>query len=293
MDREIEYLRRTQEGPVNVAALKSLKQLRKLIDKKVDAPEPFKKVLEDWNKFRVYAITAVVYDEYPALTKCWKHLQAKFGEWAFDESMICAWAFFNFPLENGLSFGENFVASDDAPEQLKPFVRDMVATRLGLYQVVLNSGKYLRLKELITDKVFEAHNTIDTPATGEISLARLVPVDDRFMIFGSPSSFPAEYKEQLESMVLSKMLLYYGEGSDSYEKHMKLSGPYWVSVVSENRNADILNPDYQERYHDEELTFTTSLPDWMMPKSTEAEDKKLKARKDKRKAARKARKKNR
>ncbi len=292
MDREIEYLKKTQEGPVNVAALKTLKQLRKQIEKQVDAPEPFKQILEDWNKFRLYGIITVINEEYPALTKCWKHLQAKFGKWAFDESMIDSCCFFNFPCEKGQSFAEIFINRNDTPEQLKHFTMAMSKTRLGLYQLVLNSGKYLRYRELITDRVVETYNYIDTPSPGEISLARLLPIEDKFMIFGSPSGFPAEYKDQLESMVLSKMLLYYGEDTTSYEQHMKLSGPYWISVVSENKNGDILDPDFYERYYDEDFHFN-SLPDWMMSKPTESADKKLKARKDKRKAVRRARKRNR
>lgn len=130
-----------------MAAQKSLKQLRKMFEKQV---ETLNKILEDWNKFWMYAITAMVYDEYPSLSKCWKHLQAEFGKWAFDESMICTWAFFNFPIENGLSFGELFVNDAQAPELLKPFASEVAKTRLGLYQVVLNSGKLLRLREPMT-----------------------------------------------------------------------------------------------------------------------------------------------
>ena len=206
--------------------------------------------------------------------------------------MIDAWCFFNFPIEDGLSFAEIFVNDDESPDLLKPFAREMSKTRLGLYQVVLNSGKYLRLRELMTDRVVEVHNSIDTPSIGEISLARLYPVEDKYMFFGSPSSFPAEYKKQVESMVQSKMLMYYGDDATSYEKHMRLSGPYWMSVVSENKNANILDPDYYERYYEDDFHYTT-LPDWMMPRFTEAEAKKVKAKKDKRKAARKARKRNR
>lgn len=290
MDPEIEYLKNTQKGPINVTALKSLKQLKKIFKADVDAPGPFKQVLENWNKFRILAISSVVHDEYPALTKCWKHLQAELGEWAFDESMIDAWCFFNFPCHEGRSFAQIFAKDEDSPEPLKEFAKELGETRLGLYQVVLGSGKFLRLKELLTGRVFEVHNIIDTPPAGEISLARLLPVGDKFMIFGSPSGFPGAYKDRLEDMLESKMLMYYGDGDSAYEEHMTLSGPYWMSVVSENADVDILDPGYHERFYSEGFRVT-SLPEWMKPPETE-DPKKEKAKKNKRKAARKARKRN-
>lgn len=291
MDLEIDFLKKTQEGPINLAALKSLKQLGKIFNKEVDAPQPFKLVLESWNKFRVMAITSVVYEEFPALSKCWKHLHAELGKWTFDESMIDAWCFFNFPCHKGKSFAEIFMDREDAPEQLKTFAKSMSETRLGLYQIVMRSGTYLRLKELVTGRVLEAHNSIETPAECEISLARVLPVEGKFLIFGSPSGFPGIWKERLEMMLESKMLIYYGEGTKAYEDHMRFSGPYWISVVSENDNSDIFDPDYYKRYYQDDFKIS-ALPDWMKPREKTG-TKQIEARKKKRKSAKQARKRNR
>ena len=291
MDLELEYLRKTQNGPINIAGLNSLKKLEKVFTAESDAPQPFKRVLDNWNKFKILAICYVVNEEYPALTKAWKHLHKELSEGAFDEAIIDAWCFLNFPCHEGQTFAQIYAQKEDSPEPLKSFAKELSETRLGLYEVVLISGDFLRVRELVTERVYEVHNTVDIPEAGEISLARLVPVGDKYMILGDPSGFPGAFKSRLEDMLESKMFMYYDEEDSPYERHMTLSGPYWMSVVGETASGDIFDPDYYERFYSERFKVG-ALPDWM--RGADGVDlNKEKARKKKRKAARKARRRNR
>lgn len=252
MDREIEFLKNSGNDPINLQALDALRQLGALLDAPVEAPPLFKPVLEAWQQFRIMAISVAATKKYPALTACWKDIHAKFAEYCDDETLLDTWCFFDFPCQDGLSYGEIFL-KEEKPSHLTSFVKTMVKSRLGLYQVVLASDNFLRLKELQTERVVEAHNTIDMHDNGEIFLIRLFPLGGKYFMFGSPSGFPSEWKDHLDNMVIDKMLTYYDDDpsnrfSTSYEKHMKLSGPYWMSVVSNDGECEILDPDHYHKY---------------------------------------------
>lgn len=297
-DFEIEYLKKTQDGPLNVAVLGALKELKSQFNKKIDVPYPFKTVLENWNKFRIMGISAVVENKYPSLTKAWKHLHASYGDDSFDESIIDAWCFSNFQVEQDRSFAEIYLNDKENPEALKGFVKKMAVSRLGFYETVLKSKETMRLKEIMTGEVFDVHNSIDSMLfENELYLARLFPVEDKHMLFGSPAAFPLDCKAGLKSMIESKMCLYYEGEENAYESHMKLSGPYWVSFLSENKESEILDADFYQEYYREDFRINF-LPQWMsVPVNREQAKKKqeqtAKIKKDKRKASRKARKRNR
>jgi len=52
---------------------------------------------------------------------------------------------------------------------------------------------------------------------------------------GDPKGFPKEKKAQIRDMVLDKMMIYFDAAETpeaTYEKFMKLAGPYWMSCVT-------------------------------------------------------------
>ena len=76
---------------------------------------------------------------------------------------------------------------------------------------------------------------------------------DQVFMFGNPKGFPKEKRTQIEDMVLDKIMIY-SDAQDSpeaqYEAFMKLAGPYWMSCVTKDQDAPILDPDHYLTYLD-------------------------------------------
>jgi len=261
MDKEIEYLKKINpNSPIQLEALKALKQLSAIMEQPIDAPEPFKSILQDWHQFRLLAIATVENGDYPALSKCWHDIQNKFAKIFDDETFLDSWCFLDFPCLGGQSYAYHFYnecLQGRGVPPLKNFINKLRKTRLGLYQVILVGKKIIKVKELFTEKVLDAYNTVGVFEPGEILLVRLVEVKGKFMIFTDPKCFPKEHLGALTDMVVDKAYLYYTDKVEDtaddlqillYEKHMKLSGPYWISVTCPDTSCKILSPDYYKNY---------------------------------------------
>lgn len=68
-------------------------------------------------------------------------------------------------------------------------------------------------------------------------------------MFGNPKGFPQERKRQIEEMVRDKMCFFEPAPIPAaYETFMKLAGPYWMSCVTSDQDAPILDPDHYRTY---------------------------------------------
>lgn len=198
-------------------------------------------------------------DESPSLKKCWEDVHQIFKTFD-DETFLEAYCFADFPYQEGKNFADIFALGDgkeDGLDHIALFARKLSITRLGVYQVILANSKIIKLRESFTGKVYEVFNTIDASNPGEMFLVRLFPVDNRYMLFGDPKVFPKGRKKALEDMIVDKAWIYYSSfygssNADSeielYERHLKLSGPYWMSLVTEDHSIDILDPDHWKSY---------------------------------------------
>lgn len=111
---------------------------------------------------RMIGMATVVNDTYPALSRCWHDLNRIFGASFDDEDFVHAHCLLDFPCHQGKSYADLFCEeheSDEAFFRLKSFAEAMSKSRLCAYQAILSNQKTIKLKELITDKVVEVHNT--------------------------------------------------------------------------------------------------------------------------------------
>lgn len=260
MSFEIEYLKKKHpELASNIPVINTLKQMTKIAEQEIVAPEPFKTVLKYWHQLKIIGFGAIFTQESFIATKnCWEDINKIFHEFD-DTNFLESYCLLDFPGYKGKSFAENFSEecfNSDELLDLGRFSLDMAKSSLNLYQVILANKKVIKLKEFFTGSVFEVIKTIDIANPGEIFLVRLIPLDNKYMMFSDPKVFPKDKKTELENMVQDKaFMFYYSYKSEGIIKeycpeklHFKLSGPYWMSLVTEDLSIDILDPDYWEKY---------------------------------------------
>jgi hypothetical protein len=187
--------------------------------------------------------------------RCLDHLMKDFNnDSSFSDGItILSWFLFNFPTQpHGLLIANEVIRS--APElaaELEPFVTEGVRSRLGLYEVRINSKKSSKLKELFTGNNINLSHPLETPP-GDIALLRVMKIKGGTWVFGDTKEFPANKKEEIIDMVSKKMTMYFphDDPKKSYDAMMRLAGPYWFSIVaSDDYQGGILDPDYYTSYY--------------------------------------------
>jgi len=100
--------------------------------------------------------------------------------------------------------------------------------------------------------VVSAFPSIEHYGKGEILLIRTMTYGEQAFMFGNPKGFPKEAKNQVEDMVLNKLFYFDDETTTiaQYQTFMKLAGPYWMSCVTQDEDAPILDPDHYRAYLD-------------------------------------------
>jgi len=227
-----------------------------------NAPASVKYAIRSFRFIYLFAVILIDEKRFPALNRCWDDLHSRFGkDFVFNDGMAAeAWIFFNFPLNKEgrtvLDEFEDFNRINEAQsEEFQQFIQAAKVSRLGLYQEILSTSRVTKFKELFTDEVISTIRSVPEYNHGEIFLGRILEVGGDRFLFGDPSCFPADRKEEIMFMVTNKMAAYGSEDSmaEDYEKFMRLSGPYWMSVVSDDKDAEILMPDHWMRYGQSEL----------------------------------------
>ena len=232
-----------------------LSQLNAYLLEDLPGPKYFTEAILNWRQFFMLSMTSIHTNEFPPLTQCWNELEERFGDSFSDEVFMacCILADFQFGKEN-LSFAEKMIF--DEAEHLQDFAAQIARSRLGVYQIVDIKNDFLTLKEFFTDKVISVFHMLEEPEKGQICLARVLTTGDHKYLFGEIHCWPSENTSQIFNMVVDKMSLYCLDapksGSESlmsaqYEKFMKISGPYWMSIVGETDFfADVIMPDFYD-----------------------------------------------
>ncbi len=165
-----------------------------------------------------------------------------------DGLFVQAWVFCDFPLNHNnetiLDLFEGYLDDANLLETYVTFIDCMRKSRLGLYQEILASKKIIKFKELFTNRIVKAENTVPVYEKGEIFLTRFVEIKGKIFLFGDPKCWPKKYKLQLENMVKDK-LFYFNSSTteEEYKLFMKHAGPYWMSCVVTDEDCPILQPD--------------------------------------------------
>lgn len=116
---------------------------------------------------------------------------------------------------------------------------------------MLRSQEVARFRELFTQRVVDAHPSLEAGEPGEIILGRFFELNGQLYFWGDVKAFPAAARDAIEGMVLDKLLnagLLDHDPSAHYETFMKLAGPYWMSVVASDDRLPILEPDHYRTY---------------------------------------------
>jgi hypothetical protein len=237
--------------------LRSAKAAHAFLTEEVRGPEGFGECLRSFRFLLFFGIACVAENKHPPLTRCWKDLEQLFmRDPAFEDGVfIQSWILMDFPFgpkgETALDYFEQFLDGiDDAPK-FQPFIDAARRSRLGLHQDVMRTKKIAKFRELISGKVTEAFPSIEEYGKGEILLTRMLSYKDQVFAWGDPKGFPKEKKAQIEDMVQDKMMIYLDAEATleaTFEKFMKLAGPYWMSCVTRNDAIPILAPDHYLTY---------------------------------------------
>ena len=99
--------------------------------------------------------------------------------------------------------------------------------------------------------MIEAVPSVEEYGKGEILLTHMMGHGDQVFVFDDPKGFPKETKKKIEDMVLDKLVYFFDAAEtipEQYEAFMRLAGPYWMSCVTKNHDAPILDPDHYLTY---------------------------------------------
>jgi hypothetical protein len=238
----------------------ALLRLNELITEDLPGPSYFVEAIRNWRQFFFLSISSIEENEFPPLTKCWNELYERYKESFSDECFVagCILADFQFGNEN-LSFAERIQDQKILADGLQPvmdFAAQIAHSRLGVYQIVEVKGEFLTLKEFFTDNVISVFQTLEEPEKGQVCLARVLCNGDHSFLFGDSHCWPSENHSHIFNMLIDKIAFYCLETPyknrqsilpSQYERFMKMSGPYWMSIVGETDYfADVLMPDFYE-----------------------------------------------
>jgi hypothetical protein len=237
--------------------LRSAKAAHAFLNEPVEGPEGFGECLRAFRFLLFFGIACIAENKHPPLARCWKELEKLFMcDPAFEDGVfVQSWILMDFPFgpkgETALDYFEVFLSGIAEAPKFQPFIDAARKSRLGLHQDVMRTKKVAKFRELLSGNVTEAFPSIEAYGKGEILLTRMLAYKDQVFAFGDPKGFPKERKTQIEDMVLDKMMIYLDTEEPeeaTYEKFMKLAGPYWMSCVTRNDAIPILSPDHYLTY---------------------------------------------
>lgn len=249
------WLKSLKKLGVNTDKLKfnellAFKDVDRYLNDPIEGTNEWKYLIKSFKLLTSFSFLTLYDNKFDSLTNCWSELERLFmnREIFKDGLFIQSWLFCNFPLNNKketlLDYFEVHLESESMLDTYKPFIKSMKNSRLGLYQEIMSSKKTMKLKELFTNKIIKAENTVHEYQKGEIFLTRFVEINNKIYFFGDPKCWPKEFKIQLEDMIMAKLFYFKGQTiNEQYEKFMEYAGPYWMSCVVTDQNCPILQPD--------------------------------------------------
>lgn len=235
--------------------LRAAKGAHAFLTERIPGPEPIAEMIRAFRYLRFFGVACVAEDKYPPLTRCWQELDSLFmRDPAFDDGVfVQSWALLDFPFgpkrETALDYFEQFLSGTDGAERWQPFITAARSSRLGLYQDVKRTKTAGTFRELFTGRELSVFRSVDEYEPGEIFLTRMMTAGDQIFMFANPKCFPRDRRRQIEDMVRDKMCFFEPAPiPDAYETFMKLAGPYWMSCVTSDQDAPILDPDHYRTY---------------------------------------------
>lgn len=235
--------------------LRAAKGAHAFLTEDIPGPKDIAEAIRAFRYLMFFGIACIAEDKYPPLTRCWRELESFFmGDAAFDDGVfVQSWALLDFPFgpkgETALDYFEQFLSGTEGAERWQPFIAAARTSRLGLYQDVKRTKTTGTFRELFTGRDLSVFRSVEDYGPGEIFLTRLMRAGEHMFMFGNPKCFPRDRRRQIEEMVRDKMCFFEPAPIPAaYETFMKLAGPYWMSCVTSDQDAPILDPDHYRTY---------------------------------------------
>jgi len=236
--------------------LRAAKSAYAFLTEAIPGPRSIAEAIRAFRYLTLFGVACVAEDKYPPLTRCWKELEALFmGDPAFDDGVfVQSWILLDFPFgpkrETALDYFEQFLSGAEGRERWSPFIEAARASRLGLYQDVARTETAGKFQELFTGRELSVFVSVDEYGQGKIFLTRMMTAGDHTFMLGNPKGFPRDKRRPIEEMILDKVSRFDPGPSQAagYEAFMKLAGPYWMSCVTSDQDAPILDPDHYLTY---------------------------------------------
>ena len=192
---------------------------------------------------------------FPVLNRAWADLQWIARHPEVSEFAVAGWVLLDLPVtEEGRTVAELFV-EEIAPDNAdaRAFAEITRKSRYGVYEDVGGTRQSHRLQELVTRrKVTVTRGVGGDP--GELYWTRIIEWGGMAFMLGDTRGWPADRRRQVEEMIidrvgLSPWMTAKTSVADAYEPFMKMTGPYWFSVLYAHSDDDpVLEPDHYLSY---------------------------------------------
>lgn len=252
---------------VDLAAVREMKEAhRRLLD--APGPPPVAAFVRLFRLVNLFALFALQKKRFPVLNRAWADLQWVMKHPELDEFAVNGWLLFDLPVtDDGRTVVEVF-AAEIAPDDggLRAFVEEARRSRYGIYVDDGGTGSSQRLVELLTRRRRMVVRSA-SHVRGELIWTRIIEHGGMTFMLGDTRGWPPPYRDQVADMLVDRIEdSRWADETDSpeaaYEQFMKLSGPYWFSVLFSRSDRDpVLMPDHYLAYR------KGPVPDFVVPQT--------------------------
>jgi hypothetical protein len=239
---------------VDLAAVRAMKAAHAELFRFAGPPE----IAEFVRLFRLvglFAHFAMSERRFPILERAWADLERFTSHPEADEFTATSWMFLDLPVTDDHRTIAEVFAAEIAPNspEVKKFVEVVRASRYGVYADAGGTGSSHRLVELITRRRVTVLRGVDADP-GELFWTRIIEWRGKRFMLGDTRGWPASRREHLTDMLIGRLVTspWQAPGASNeavYERFMKMTGPYWLSIVYLRSDDDpVLEPTHFERY---------------------------------------------
>jgi hypothetical protein len=241
---------------VDLKAIRDLQEAHRAVFE-FKGPPAIAELVRMFRMTGLFAFLQMQQKRFPVLNRAWADLQWILKNPAADEFSVASWAYFDLPVtEDGRTIVQVFGA-DIAPKHpgVQAFVDVARNSRYGIYVDDGGTGRTHRLVELVTRRRVTVLRGVHGDS-GELYWTRIIEWRGQKFMLGDTRGWTSANRDFVTELVLKHV----GEEPwsslcstlpEAYERFMKLSGPYWLSMLySQNEDDPVLLPLHQLAYLD-------------------------------------------
>lgn len=241
---------------VNLKAVRDLQEAHRALFQ-FEGPPAIAELVRLFRMTGLFAFLQMQQKRFPILNRAWADLQWILKNPAADEFSVASWVYFDLPVtQDGRTIVEVFGA-EIAPNHpsAQAFVDVARKSRYGIYVDDGGTGRTHRLVELVTRRRVTALRGVHGDP-GELYWTRIIDWRGQKFILGDTRGWAPASRNTVTELVLKHVGEEPWSSSSStlpeaYERFMKLSAPYWLSMLyGQNEDDPILTPSRHLSYLD-------------------------------------------